>query len=339
MKKNMLLWLLMVALLTLGALLVTRDAQHAAAQELETWTAVAPLPVPMGGGMVRCPDDPDGFYIVSGLMRKNVNSKFLFHYDINTDTWERLKGMPNALRGGASACYEGKIYVAGGTDLKAIFNTLYIYDIATNSWSSGPTLPNPVVMAGMGVWEGKLYLVGGTHDFLEPSERVDVYDIENGGWTANGAAPMLTAATSFARAQVGQYFYVVGGVGTDVNLTTTQRYDFINDEWEDGPTFTSQRAYSGLAASSTHLYALGGDIEDGAWEFHATDLVEVLDLSTWPDGAWEDLGIPLPVPNLYPPTTCTETLAGGEIWEVGGGLSANDTYTEVYYLPIGENCP
>jgi len=77
MKKNMLLWLSMAALLTLGALLLTRDAQHAAAQELVTWTAVAPLPVPMGGGMVRCSDDPDGFYIVSGLMRKNVNSKFL----------------------------------------------------------------------------------------------------------------------------------------------------------------------------------------------------------------------------------------------------------------------
>jgi hypothetical protein len=329
----------MVALLTLGALLLTRDAQRATAQELETWTAVAPLPVPMGGGLVRCPDDPDGFYIVSGLMRKNVNSKFLFHYDINTDTWERLKGMPNALRGGTSACYDGKIYVAGGTDLKELFNTLYIYDIATNSWSSGPTLPEPVVFAGLGVWDGKLYLMGGTHDFQTPSARVDVYDIQSGVWTTNGAAPMLTAVTSFARAQVGQYFYVVGGVGTDANLTTTQRYDFYNDKWEYGPAFTSQRAYSGLAASSTHLYALGGDIEDGSGIFHATDLVEVLDITSYPEGAWVDLGIALPAANLFPPTTCTETLTGGEIWVVGGGLSAVETYSEVYYLPVGEGCP
>lgn len=339
MKKIMLLCLSMVALLALGAILLTRDAQHAAAQELDTWTAVAPLPVPMGGGLVRCPDDPDGFYIVSGLMRKNQNSKFLFHYDINTDTWDRLKGMPNALRGGTSACYDGKIYVAGGTDLKALFNTLYIYDIAANSWSSGPALPEPVVFAGLGVWNGKLYLMGGTHDFVSPSDRVDVYDIVSGVWTTNGAAPMLTAATSFARAQVGQYFYVVGGVGTDVNLTTTQRYDFIEGTWEYGPTFTSQRAYSGLAASSTHLYALGGDVEDGSGIFHATDLVEVLDLSAWADGAWEVASFTLPAANLFPPTTYTETLTCGEIWVVGGGLSAVETYAEVYFLPVGEGCP
>jgi len=246
--------------------------------------------------------------------------------------------MPNALRGGASACYDGKIYVAGGTELKTVFNTLYIYDIVTNKWSSGPTLPDPVYFASFGVWGGKLFLVGG-NGLTGLTGRVDVFDPATGIWTTGGGESMPNPVGGAFKVQSGPYLFLVGGAGEEINQTTTQRYDMSTNTWEFGPTFTSQRAFGGLAATNGFLYALGGDIEDGEWAFHATDLVEVLDLSTWPDGEWVDLGIPLTVPNLYPPTTCTETLTGGEIWEVGGGLTAYDTYTDVYYLPIGESCP
>lgn len=333
MKKKTLLYVLILAVFMLGGL------QDALA--LEVWTLVAPLPVPMVGGLVQCSDDPDSFYIVSGIMRRNANTKFLFRYDISTDTWEKLAGMPDALRGTSVACYQGKIYAAGGSDLKAVFNTLYIYDIATNKWSRGPDLPDPVVGAKMGVWAGKLYLVGGSRDFSMPIARVDVYDVATGVWTTGGGAPMPYAAWSYADAQDGSYFYAVGGFGETSNLDKTQRYDLIANTWEIGPTFTSMRAVAGLVVTTGHLYAMGGDIEDGDWVFHSTDLVEVLDLSTWPEGAWVDTGTPLPAANLFPPTACTEVLnpTGGEIWDVGGGLSAYSTTTDVYYLPIEEGCP
>lgn len=82
----------------------------------------------------------------------------------------------------------------------------------------------------------------------------------------------------------------------------------------------------------------GGDIEDGDWVFHFTDALLIYDLDTWPDGAWVDTGTPLPALNLVPAETCTEDLTGGKIWLVGGGFSAYELYTDVYYLPISEGC-
>ena len=71
-----------------------------------------------------------------------------------------------------------------------------------------------------------------------------------------------------------------------------------------------------------------------------TDLVEVLDLSTWPEGEWTDLGRPLPAPNLSFASTCTDILTDGEIWIVGGSNTGEvwQLYKEVYYLPINDTC-
>jgi hypothetical protein len=83
---------------------------------------------------------------------------------------------------------------------------------------------------------------------------------------------------------------------------------------------------------------LGGDVNGGT-AFDFSDKVDLLDLSVWPYGAWIDLNLALPVANLCPATTCTKTLTGGEIWDVGGANSILTAYKEVYYLPVSEGCP
>jgi N-acetylneuraminic acid mutarotase len=252
--------------------------------------------------------------------------------------------MPKTVRAAAVACYQGNIYVAGGIVSNVISNTFYIYDIATNTWSKGMNLPDKVWGAALGAWQGKLYLVGGSHFGgvpYPPVSQVDVYNIASGRWTAGDGTPMPVASGFFASTQVGAYLYVVGGISGDPNqnVNQTQRYDMSTDTWASGPTFTNARALGGLAATSNHLYMLGGDLNGGT-AFDASNLVDVLELSSWPEGAWAE-GPALPAANIYPATTCTENLAGGEIWNVGG-LDVTPVWVvtdTVYYLPVGEGCP
>ena len=47
--------------------------------------------------------------------------------------------------------------------------------------------------------------------------------------------------------------------------------------------------------------------------------MEILDLTNWPNGTWQELGDPLPKPSQGNfNNACTEILTGGEIWSIGG---------------------
>ena len=224
-----------------------------------------------------------------------------------------------------------------------IMDVFLIYDLQTDQWSRGSPIPGPVWGAAMGAWEGKLYLVGGNRgeNNLVSENKVDVYDIATQTWTAGGGADMPTASGFYAHVQSGPYLYVAGGFSGDFNknINLTQRYDMSTNTWELGPTFTSARAYGQLVATSSHLYSAGGDLNGGEIA-DMTNIMEVLDLSTWPEGKWTILGRTLPDKTLNFASTCTDILTNGEIWMVGG-TNTGETwhlYKEVYYLPINDTC-
>jgi uncharacterized membrane protein len=304
------------------------------------WVEATSLPTPLAANLVQCIGIPNSFYMVGGIVTGNVTSNTLYRFNIATQSWVQLAHMPAPLRAVAAACYHGMIYVAGGLGYD-IYRTLYIYNILSNSWSVGPSLPDIVWGAAMGAWDGKLYVMGGTRigDPYTPESRVDIYDIASEEWTAGGGESMPTAASFFGSVQTGPYIYAVGGYSGnfDHNVDQTQRYNMATNQWEIGPQFTSARALSPLAASSSHLYMLGGEL-DGGGPFETTVMVEQLDLSTWPSGNWTTLSDPLPEPNLFPATACSEALSGGEIWSVGGINLVFEPYNTNWYHPIGEPC-
>jgi archaellum component FlaG (FlaF/FlaG flagellin family) len=91
--------------------------------------------------------------------------------------------------------------------------------------------------------------------------------------------------------------------------------------------------------SGSRLYAQGGDLNGGSIVgYEPTDLIESLELSSWPGGAWSDLGDPLPLDNIYPAGACTEARAGGEIWGVGGGLNISTTIYSTNLYHSAEPC-
>ena len=281
----------------------------------------------LGYGFAQCLEQPNNFYIFGGRPSDLSFANEVWRYDAVFDTWTELEPMGIEAVGVAAVCYQGDIYVAGGASA-GVYDTFAIYHIATDSWALGPDLPQRVFFASVGIWDGKLYLVGGTTsgDPWPPTDDVQIYDIVTQSWSDIPGSPMPFPAFGAGYVQTGSYLWIVGGGSGSydyVNRDTTQRYDMATDTWTVQHDFTSQRAVFALAASATHLYALGGD-ETLGWVFEPTDLVETLDLQIWPNTGWESFYDPLPQPTIYNSTGfCSEVKTGGEVWSVAGATGAS----------------
>lgn len=306
-----------------------------------TWFNASPLPP--GDGIVRyahaqCPGETNRFYVISGRDESFSLTANTWRYDADTDTWTPLAPFPAPVEGPSAVCYAGHIYVAGGDGT----DQFYIYDIVHDAWSAGAALPRYVWGAAMGVWDGQVYMIGGDSDFFfgGTSDEVNVYDIATDSWIVTGTS-MPTATVTSGWVQAGQYLYIVGGWGDNSptgNVTATQRYDMASDTWEIGPIFTSARADFALAITEQNLYAVGGDA-DGGTAFNAVTTTEALDLSAWPGGTWTDVGDPLPVAlSAHKGGFCTEAMAGGEVWSVGGLGTALSFITSTNQYRPSEGC-
>ena len=320
--------LLGIGILVLGAW----DMQLAAAAQPEAWYQGTNAPTPIAFyGFTQCVDEPDVFYVLGSY----PSESYFYSYDASSNTWEILSDFPIIIERSAVVCYGGEIYAAGGNSGPAAIDTLYIYDITANTWTQESNLPHPLKQAAVGVWSGRIYLVGGTDINLPwtPLNHVDTYDIATDTWIDQAETPIPFAASSAGYVQVGRYLYVVGGWSGDFNhnVNQTQRFDMATNTWETGPEFTSDRAAFDLVATESHLYASGGDA-DGGNQANPTDLVEALDLSTWPDGEWVDIADPLPLPLEGNGGFCSESVSGGEIWSIGGTDGLN-LLGNTYYRP------
>ncbi len=303
-----------------------------------SWYNAAPLPQ----GTVRyahtqCPGDPNRFYVIAGVTDGHGSDK-MRRYDADADGWTELAAFPSPGEGSAAVCYQGRIYVAGGSGGMSRF---YIYDIAQDTWAEGPGLPRAVWGAAMGVWDGRIFLAGGDNDFAfgGQSGEVDIYDIAAGTWYTNGAAmPAATSASGWT--QVNEYLYVVGGWGDTManNITATQRYNMAFDYWSIGSPFASGRGDFALAATGQYLYAIGGDA-DGGGPWDAITLTERLDYTHWSGAAWTDIADPLPTAlTAYGGSFCTTAKSGGEIWSTGGMIPASWSYAATHQYRPSEPC-
>jgi hypothetical protein len=112
-------------------------------------------------------------------------------------------------------------------------------------------------------------------------------------------------------------------------------------QWSLGPELLSARAMVNAPITEHYLFAIGGNTNGGDWQ-DSSDLAEVLDLTTWPEGSWQDLQDPLP--NLSQASTsnaCTDIPAGGQIWSIGGvngNLNPWDILDTHLYRDIDDFC-
>src|SRR5262245_22036137 len=306
----------------------------------DVWTGAAGIPA----GVVRyahaqCLGE-NRFFIFSGVTTGGTLTGQAARYDAGPNTWAPLAAFPIPSEGPSGVCYQGKIYVAGGS---LALTTLHIYDIASNTWSTGAPIPRPVVLSAMGANAGKIYVIGGDSDFPPSngvSSAVDVYDIASN--TSSPRAPMPTAAVSAGFAQIGTFVYVVGGWGVTspgVNVALAQRYDMATNTWTAGPPFTSARADLVLAASATALYAIGGDNNGGGF-FDISAVVERLAVATWPAGTWTAADALPTARSGHKGGFCTNAFlpASGEVWSTGGIATPFPTFTNTNQYLNAEAC-
>ena len=236
--------------------------------------------------------------------------------DLATGVWESRAPMPFSGEAPTCALMEstGIVYCADGNAT----NSFAAYNIASNTWT--PLAPDPFVGehygSSSGAFNGKVFVAGGTNNF---SDAVDVYDVASNTWSAGTAAPNGFLLAGYQ--QVGQFLYVVGGFDPSaINLATTLRLDMSSAPgvWDVGPAFTPQRADFGLAydAGTNKLYALGGDLPNDGNFFNSTNLVDELDVGSWPGGTWNPSPANLPAPNRQ--ANQAGFYGNGEIWSVGG---------------------
>ncbi len=210
-------------------------------------------------------------------------------YNIATDTWTPLAAIPGGDHyGSASGAFNGKVFVAGGTT--AFTSAVQVYDVATNMWSAGTAAPNDFLLAGYQQVGQYLYVVGGF-------EASGPNAAEQSSVLYKGQQPAVPSA----------------------NNLTTLRLDMTSAPgvWSVGPAFTPARADFGLSydAGAGKLYALAGDASGGGF-FDSTNLVDELDVGSWPAGTW--MASP---PNLILPNRQANQAGfygAGDIWSVGG---------------------
>lgn len=288
-------------------------------------------PVPLGRiryGHTQCPGDSGRFYVISGVDSTFNVTITTERFDVRTGKWEELPPVPVPVEAPTAVCVDNQIHLFGGGDRHAVVTTNHwVLNVGDKAWTSAAPTPRPVVGAAAGGYAGKIYLAGGDDDFSAEtgtSAEVDVYDTATDRWST--AKDRMPHATAFAgSAQRGRFLYVVGGWDNGTrpvaNVTATQRLDTLTGTWSTGPELPGAPADFALAATSSALYAIGGDADGGGFG-DASATVRRLELTRWPAGDWTSERDPLPV--SVAANSGGFATPDGRIWTVGGATPNPD---------------
>ena len=134
-------------------------------------------------------------------------------YNIATDSWSSLAAAPDFPHyGSASGAFNGKVFLAGGTN--NFTNLVWVYDVAGNSWSAGTAAPNGFLLAGYHQVGQFLYVVGGWTGGgptgLTTTTRLDMSSAP-GVWENGPTFPMGRSDFGLAHDQLTNKLYALGG--------------------------------------------------------------------------------------------------------------------------------
>ena len=141
-------------------------------------------------------------------------------YNFSTETWEYPAELSVA-RGYASATTVGsKVIIGGGVTSNPVkpSNVVDIYDASDGSWStSSLSIPrfgrnNAVTIQDEGYFVGGGTFIGGSTGFLNPQNRIDIYDPENNTWSIDSLSEPLVEH-SVVGISIGTTDYLVVGGG------------------------------------------------------------------------------------------------------------------------------
>ncbi len=178
-------------------------------------------------------------YVGTGNFNLSGQTDF-WKFDISSLAWTQIANSPNPRHGATGFSYNGKGYVAWGTNFNPVifYNDVLEYDPAFNSWTTKSSAPTAARYgASVFVINHKAFLVGGNFNTaVGPfSDEVWEYNIINDTWQLRAPYPggALYYTTSFAIDNLG---YTGGGgiktgSGSYVFEDEFYRYDPVIDVW------------------------------------------------------------------------------------------------------------
>lgn len=235
--------------------------------ELDTWSLVAPLPEKRDHMGVAAVDGR--LFCIGGFHGFFVPRFESWVYDPDLDTWDPIAPLPEPLGACWSVAHGGKLYVFGGVDqTDTIVPRGYAYDPRADEWS--PIAPMPTArehLAAVSVGEyvyvfggrNHEHLVGGQPQSVAVNER---YHPATDTWTT--MAPMPTARSASAVAELGGKIYVMGGEIPGL-YANNEVYDVATDSWtRQADMVIPRHGIAAVALEDRILVPGGGLVEDVA---------------------------------------------------------------------------
>jgi N-acetylneuraminic acid mutarotase len=217
----------------------------------DTWTAVAPLPVPTGH-VHTSTFTLNGRIVIAGGETNSTNPLLgdMREYDPGTNTWVELPPLPIPMQATAVKAVGGQLIVAGGYPDGGPPTAATWTAELENTWETAAPLPVPLGEVAGGIIDNTLYLVG------EGSPATLAYNLGTGTWRT-GLAARPFVGNHHAAEVFGGKLYLLGGLGGS-SEGQVQIYDPATDRWTLGSPMPFAAGSSASALIDGAIYVAGG---------------------------------------------------------------------------------
>ena len=250
--------------------------------QTNTWTTLAPLPVPRSSLDAAVVDDR--LYVVGGWNLQGASSQTApwheeaLSFDLTKldGQWSPIAKPPFVTRALAAAAHNHKLYVMGGMNKEGpISRQVHVYAPQTNAWTTGPELPGAGNLAGFAI---SAFATGGNL-YFNGSDGV-IYRLDAAG-TAWLPVERMLFPRSFHRLVAGaegQLLAVAGVAKGGGYLANIEVIDVSTAK----PAATKSVAWTvefpglarqghGLVVSGSSLYVFGGNRSTAPHDFGKDD--------------------------------------------------------------------
>ena len=164
-----------------------------------------------------------------------------------------LRGRLRAVRAGAGAALDGKVYVIGGQTEDRDGRQVYALDGRNETWEERAPLPEARFNMAAVTLGGKIYAMGG---FSGTEERADVfvYDPAMDSWSEG--TPLPAPNHTFGAVVFRGEIWTIGGRRDDEILHYVWIYDPSADRWRAGPALPEPMELVGAAVAGDEIHAI-----------------------------------------------------------------------------------
>jgi N-acetylneuraminic acid mutarotase len=246
--------ILAVALVTalgvaLAAVVGTRPADRAQA---EPWTFARSMS--QRRSYVAAAEVGGEIYAVGGMVGET--GRFLAiaqRFDPAVNSWSGLPRLPEAVRAGAGAALDGRVYVIGGQAEESDGSQIYVFDTESETWEQAAPLPEPRFNMAAVALGGRIYAMGGYREAEERAE-VFVYDAASDSWTEG--TPLPAPNHTFGAVVFRGEIWTIGGRRGEEVLRDVWIYNPETDRWRAGPELPQPMELVGAAVAGDEIHAV-----------------------------------------------------------------------------------